>query len=146
MAGGTQDGWASGEACLGTCDRLLTRLGHKLGSCGHESPVFLKLACTSAVPTSMRSTVTRQAASMTPTVEMVEARPVRVRIGCGKHADQAAGRASDLQASDGRGRSRRPRGRRRAEKLGKILSVKGLMATWVRSLLRPPLGEAYCSD
>ena len=89
MTGGTQDGWASTEACLGACDRLLTRLGHELGSRGHESPVFLKLALTSAVPKSMRSTVTRQAASMTPTVEMVKARPVRVRNRCGKQACQA---------------------------------------------------------
>ena len=89
MSGGTQDGWASAEACLGASDRLLTRLGHELGSRGHESPVFLKLALTSAVLKSMRSTFTRQAASMTPEVEMVEARPVRVRNRCGQQACQA---------------------------------------------------------
>ena len=91
MAGGTQDDWASAEACLGVSDRLLTWLGHELGSCGHEPPVFLKLALTSAVPKSMRSIVTRQAVDMTPTVEMVEARPTRVNFGCGQQACQVAG-------------------------------------------------------
>ena len=90
MAGGTQDGWASVEACLGASERLLTWLGHELGSCGHEPPVYLKLVLTSAVLKSMRSIITRQAASITPTVEMVEARPARVKIGCKKHAGQAA--------------------------------------------------------
>ena len=43
---------------------------------------------------------------MTSTVEMVEARPVRVRNGCGQQSCQAAAPASDLQPSIGRGRSR----------------------------------------
>ena len=44
---------------------------------------------------------------MTCAVETVEARPVGVLPGRGQRACQAAGRASDLQPSIGRGRSRR---------------------------------------
>jgi hypothetical protein len=49
----------------------------------------------------------RQAASINLSVEMVDARPVRVQIGCEEEARQVAGRADDLQPSVGSGRVRR---------------------------------------
>ena len=53
--------------------------------------------------------VTHHEEPMTCTVAMVEARPVRASSGCGQRACQVAARASDLQPSIGRGRSRHRR-------------------------------------
>ena len=50
--------------------------------------------------------VTHHEEPMTCTVAMVETRPVRAPSGCGQRACQVAARASDLQPSIGRGRSR----------------------------------------
>ena len=47
------------------------------------------------------STVTRQAANIKQTDEMLDPRPVGVAFGRGQQAYQAAGQASDLQTSGG---------------------------------------------
>ena len=57
--------------------------------------------------------VTHHEASMTCTVETLEARLVREQSGGGKWACQVAGHADDLQPSSGRGRLRRREGARR---------------------------------
>ena len=86
-----------------------------------------------------------QAASMTCTVDTLEARPVREQSGGGQWACQVAGHAGDLQPSSGRGRLRRREGaRRRFDSVRKRVNAGGTSLrmwptlTWDPTSMRPP--------
>ena len=71
-----------------------------------------------------------QEASMTCTVDTLEARPVREQSGGEQWACQVAGHAGDLQPSIGRGRlRRREEARRRFDSVRKRVKRKGTRIT-----------------